>query len=86
MNTKEEIIEFLILNQSYIKHEVEQFKRFKAHLKATEMHVFHQDIDDQYDARIKQWISMYVGDRLAIPIEDVIILLERIDIDEFLSI
>jgi hypothetical protein len=64
---KDDIIDCLILNQSYIKHQL-------------------QDLKEQYDARIKQWISFYVADRLAIPAMFVIIELERIEIDEYLAV
>lgn len=86
INYKEEIIDFLILNQSYIKNEVKQFKVLKDTIKATESNIFHQDIEEQCEARIKQWIGMYVSDRLAIPFEYVVIQLERIEIDEYLNV
>lgn len=85
INVKEEIIEFLIINYDYIRKEVDEFKKCEELLKSTEMSIFHQDIEDQCEARIKQWIAFYTADRLALPVEYIIIELEKIDLKDFLD-
>lgn len=86
LNTKEEIIEFLICNQSIFKHHLEELKQAKDILLEREMPIFREEIAMQYDARIRQWIAFYTADRLALPAEYVIIILEKIDIGEFLDV
>lgn len=86
MNIREEIIECLIINQPYIKAQLEELKVAKEQMLETVSPIFRQDIEDQYDIRIQQWISFYVGEALAIPIENVIIELERIDVREYLNV
>jgi hypothetical protein len=83
---KDDIIDCLILNQSYIKHQLQDLKASKELLLETMLPIFREDLKEQYDARIKQWISFYVADRLAIPAMFVIIELERIEIDEYLAV
>lgn len=86
LNLKEEIIEFLICNYDYIKNEMDEFKKCEELLKSTQMQVFHEDIEDQCEARMKQWISFYAADRLALPVEYIIIELEKIDLKDFLNV
>jgi hypothetical protein len=83
---KEDVIEFLIINQPYIKEELKKLKHLKDTLKATENQIFHQDIEEQCEQRIKQWIAMYTSDRLAIPYEYVFIQLEKIDVQEYINV
>lgn len=86
MNIREEVIEFLILNQPYIKAQLEDLKAAKEKMIDTINPVFRQDLDEQYNVRISQWIAHYTGEALALPIEDVILVLERIDVEEFLNV
>lgn len=86
MNIHEEIIEFLILNQPYIKKELNGLKLAKEQLLEQEMPIFREELNEQYEARIKQFIAFYCAERLAVPAEWVIIELERIDIEEFLNV
>lgn len=86
MNIREEIIEFLILNQPYIKAQLQDLKAAKEELLSTVNPILRLDVEEQYDARIQQWISFYVGEALALPIENVILELERIDVEEYLHV
>jgi hypothetical protein len=83
---REEIIDYLILNQSYYKHELASIKTDKQTLLSKESRLFHQDIEEQYEARIKQKIAFHAAEALGLPVENIIIELERIDIDEFLNV
>lgn len=86
MNLKEEIIEFLICNQPYLKQETEGLKRARDILLEREQAIFREDLREQYDARIKQFVAFYTADRMAIPAEWVIIQLEHIELEEFLNV
>lgn len=85
-SSRDQIIELLIDNQSFIKNHVMELKLIKNELLKKENPVFIPDMQAQYDARINQWISFYVAERLAIPAEYVIIILEGIEIDDYLNV
>lgn len=86
MTNREAIIEFIIQNQGHFKHEVERLRGVKNRVKANEQEIFHSDIEDQYEARIKQLISFITADALAIPVEYVIIELDGIDMEELFNV
>jgi hypothetical protein len=86
MNLKEEIIEFLICNQSHLKKETEGLKRARDILLEREQPIFREDLLAQYDARIRQFVAFYTADRMAIPAEWVIIQLEHIELEDFLNV
>lgn len=87
INVKEEIIEALILHQPVIKKHIEQFNERKDYLIGMNNPAFKQDIEEQCNERIRQWIAFYLVDVLpSIPIESIIIQLEKIDIEEYLSV
>jgi hypothetical protein len=47
---------------------------------------FRMDIFDQYEAKVKQHIAFLIAESLAtIPIEEIIIILETMDLDEYLK-
>lgn len=83
---RDQIIEFLIDNQEHIKEHTDELKRIKNDLLRKENPVFIPDMDAQYDARIKQWIALFAGEHLALPMEYIIIELEKIDIEEYLNV
>jgi len=83
---REEIIDFLILNQSYYKHELAVIKEDKARLLSKELKLFHPDIEEQYEVRVKQKIAFHAAEALGLPVENIIIELERIELDEFLDV
>lgn len=86
LNIREEIKEFLILNQPYIKKHVLDMKRYKEALLEKEMPIFRNEIGMQYDVRINQWISFLAAKELGIAVEYVIIELENIDVDKYLKV
>lgn len=86
-NIKEEIIECLILHQPYIKKQLEALQLSKEEILVNNPIAFRMDIEEQYDLRVKQWIGFYIGDTLpSIPIELIMIELEKIDIEDFLNV
>jgi hypothetical protein len=86
INIHEEIIEFLIIHQPYIKSQLDEFKQLKElRLKQVDP-IFRQDVLDQYEARIKQWIGMYCSKELALPVEYIIIELEKIELEDYLNV
>lgn len=86
LNNKERIVEFLIAHQDEIKDKTQELRiLYEAYLE-TQNPVFRFDLKEQYEARIKQLIAFVVADNTNIPIIDVIILLEKIEIEEFLNV
>ena len=84
---REEIIECLIIHQPYIKKQLDSLKEAKEVLLLTTNPAFRNDLHEQYGLRIKQWISFYVGDVLTtIPLEFIMIELEKIDLEEYLDV
>ena len=86
MTAKEAIIEFIIQNQGHFKQEVERLRYIKNEALAREPAVFRSDLEEQYEARIKQFIAFTTGDHLALPIEYVIIELESINLEELFNV
>lgn len=86
MDLKQEIIEFLICNQPYLKIETEGLKRARDALLEREAAIFREDLREQFDARIRQFVAFYTADRLGIPAEWVIIQLENIDLEDYLAV
>lgn len=86
MNVRETVIEFLIQNQPYMKERLNALNDTKNKLLLQENPALRGEIKEQYDARILQWIGFYAADALAIPVESVIIELERIEMEQFLKV
>lgn len=86
INYKEEIIEFLIANQPYIKARLKELEATKNERLQNVGTFFHNDIKDQYDTRIKQWIGLYCAQSLALPVEYIIIELEKIELEDYLNV
>lgn len=85
-NIRSEIIDILVGHQPFIKEELEGLALTKQSMLMSEPAIFREDLNEQYNARIRQWISFYVADRLAIPAEWVIIELEKIDLKDYLDV
>lgn len=85
INYKEEIIEFLIIHQPYIKSHLKELEATKDRRLETAGYL-RQEVEDQYDARIKQWIGLYCSNSLALPVEYIIIELEKIELQEYLNV
>ncbi len=83
---KDIIIEFLIANQATFKADVIEYRRLKDEYLKNLSGVFRSDIEEQYEARIKQHIAFVTGEILGLPVEYIIIELERIDVDEYLNV
>jgi hypothetical protein len=86
INYKEEIIEFLIVHQPYIKAHLEELKTIKDQRLESTARFFHEDVIEQYDARIKQWIALYCAKSLALPMEYIVIELEKIELEDYLNV
>lgn len=86
MSEKEKIIEHLITNQSDIKDQVMELRLLKNQLLATYDHVFRLDLEEQYEARIRQIIGYKASKALAIPLENVIIVIESIELEDYLNV
>lgn len=86
LDNKERIVEFLIAHQDEIKGKALELRIMYENYLETQNPVFRLDLKEQYEARIKQLIAFVVSDNTNIPIIDVIILLEKIEIDKFLEV
>lgn len=86
MTTRDIIIEFLVQNQAYLKASLSHMNDTRNRLLLEEHPSLREDIKSQYDARIKQKIAFYTAEALSIPVEPVIIELERIEVDDFLKV
>ena len=86
MSMKEQIIEFLIVNQPLIKASLRELEESKEALLASVNPIERFAVVEQYDARIKQWVAFFVSDNNGLPIENVIIELEYIDLEDFLNV
>lgn len=87
INIKEEIIECLIIHQPGIKKKLQELASVKEAILYTTDPAFRLDILEQYEIRVKQIISFFIGELLpSVPIEYIIIELDGIDIEEYLSV
>lgn len=86
LDNKERIVEFLIAHQEEIKEKTQELRTLYEVYLETQNPVFRLDLKEQYEARIRQLIAFVVSDNTNIPIIDVIILLEKIEIEEFLNV
>lgn len=85
-NGSDAIKEFLIANQASIKEDLtELFKKKKEWLKETHP-AYTQELEQQYDARIKQHIAFVCSHALALPAEYVVVELEKIDMEKYLNV
>lgn len=88
---KDLIIEFFIDNKEEILLQIQPYKLRLLHLTDQKnilqenLECFKMDIFDQYEAKIKQQIAFLIAERLSIPIEEIIIILETMDLDEYLK-
>lgn len=80
------IKEFLIANQAVIKEDLIHLSERKKEWLTTISSVYKPDVEDQYEARIKQHIAFVCSQALALPAEYVIVELERIDLDKYLNV
>lgn len=86
MKASDAIKDFLIANQGAIKEDLMHLFQRKKEWLATVNQVYYKDLEQQYDARIKQHIAFLCAEALALPAEYVIIELEKIDMEEYLNV
>jgi len=86
LTNREKIIEFLVSNQEQIKKDVGELReQYKAILKH-ENPFFYKDLEEQYEARIRQLIAFIISDTTGLPIESSIIEIEKLDLEGYLGI
>lgn len=83
---REDIIEFLIANQGQFKEDVDLLRRRKEEWLLTLNPAFRIDLDEQYEARIRQHLAFVTSHVLGIPAEYVIVELEKIELEEYLNV
>ena len=80
------IKEFLIANQGAIKEDIMHLDQRKKEWLQAVNPVYFNDLEQQYNARIKQHIAFLCAEALALPAAYVIVELEKIDMDEYLNV
>ena len=86
LTPKERIIEFLTANQESIKKDVAELRQEYSYLLQNNRMEFRQDMEDQYEARIRQIISFTTAEATGLAIEYVIIEIEKMDMEGYLEI
>lgn len=86
LTIREHIIEFLVKNQDRIKQDVSQLRNDYEQILRHESPIFYKDLKDQYEARIRQLIAFIVSDTTGLPVEPVIIEVEKLDMEGYLAI
>lgn len=84
-NIREKIIEFIGANQEQIMSEISEIRKTKDYYIAQENPAFKTDLEDQYEARIRQLLSFAICNNTNLPIENVIIEIEKMDMEGFLK-
>lgn len=85
-SVQQSIFLFLLYNQEHFKSLVEPFKtRREAHLKQEDSS-FHEEIREQYDAFVRSLIVDEITNNLAISTEDAMIMVEDLNLNEYLGI
>ena len=79
------IIQYLTHNQEYVKKIVEPFTQQKNYLLEKEDESLKDEINSQYKEIIKRMIVEEITKKLAIPAEDVIIIIENINLEIYLK-
>ena len=85
MTNREIIIHAIIHNQEHFKNSTKEFTKQMNDLLTKEKNEFHHDIVEQYKGLVKGVIGDELTKRLAIPIEEVLIVLEDINLLEYLK-
>lgn len=81
----ESIFMYLLYNQGHFKKEFEPFEKQRDHLLRLEDSSFHEEINNQYTDLIKQSIVDGITRDLAISTEDAIIVIEALNLNEYLK-
>lgn len=83
---EDEIVEWLIRNHERVKFIIEPSKKeFKKMLNSRNNRYLKQEIIDEYNSLVKNKIGDVATKDLAISLESVIIVLEGINLDEYLK-
>jgi hypothetical protein len=82
----EAIKEFLIANQAVIKQDIYDLTKKKKEWLSSISDVYRDDIDNQYQARIRQHIAFLCASSLALPAEYVVVEIEKIDLEKYLNV
>lgn len=83
---KSEIILYLLHNQEYLKNLINKFLIYKNKLLEKEPKEFKLDILNQYKTIVRFMIANEITQRLAVDYETVIVTLEELNIEEYLSL
>lgn len=84
-NIMQGVVYYLIANQEHIKQKVSPFTRQRERLLSTDNNVFKEEIDKQYHDVVKSTIGDEITSKLGIPIEDVLIILENLNVEEYIK-
>lgn len=85
-NVQQSIFLFLMYNQEHFKNRVAPFKSQKETLLNNEDSSFHEEIKEQYESFVRKMIVDEVTGHLAISTEDAIIMIEDLNLNEYLGV
>lgn len=83
---EDSIFMYLVYNQGRFKLELNQFVTKRDSLLKAEDASFHEEIQDQFKAYVQSILIDNVTKHLAISSEDAIVVIEALNLDEYLSV
>lgn len=76
---------YLIANQQHIIEKMKPFTERRKNLLSSEEGIFQEEIDKQYEDIVKSTIGDEITAKLGIPIEDVLVILENLNVNEYIK-
>jgi uncharacterized FlgJ-related protein len=80
------VVYYLIDNKEHFVEKLRPFTEQKSKLLNSEEHwLFSEEIKEQYDSLARSTIGDEITKKLGIPLEEVILILENVNLDEYLQ-
>jgi hypothetical protein len=84
-NAKADIILFLLHNKQFLQKQTAHLRKKREELSKTEDVSLQQDIKDQHDEVIRMVFAVAIGRELAVSAEEIYMVLEDLNIEEYLA-
>lgn len=79
-----DVINYVLYNQSHFKKKFEALTSFRKDLLSNpELSLFHDEIRKQFSERVKKEIIDEITNRLALSTEEVLLIIEPMNVDEY---
>lgn len=79
------VVHYLIANQEHVKEKIKPFTEQKKTFLEQNGNLFEEEIDKQYEDIVRSTIGDEITAKLGIPLEDVLIVLENLNVKEYLK-